>query len=1096
MGDHDSSKTYAQLLHENELLKQQLDSLRTLAQKPDNNLNAVKRQGTLNNYLDNLALQPLSDLYANITQSVAGVFDLRAALFFLFNESETELELRHTHYTPGIKPVFEQIPCRDNTTLKFKLNQSNIDYLRTEPYRLERSFNNLLPGAIPEHFGNALTQQLNLSWFVALTLSYKENLIGILALMGSPENQVPEDDKLSLFTVLTTSTIARKVAEESLAISESRFRLLFDEAPVGYQSLDINGNIKDVNQAWLSLLGYNRNEVIGRYFGDFIAEKSKPYFKDSFGRFKADGQIHCELNMVHKSTKVLNIDLEGRIGLDTDGIFRQTHCILKDITLQRQAEQLIRKREERFEAIANYTANWEIWLDSDGKVIWTNPAAESFTGYTPDEILETADLLTVIVAPEHQETVASILGNPKKEAAVRTFEIRCIRKNQTSFRAEFSWTEIFDKSGNYLGIRLSGHDVTLYRAAEKAIKENERLYRQMVDNAPFGMHFYELNHENDLIFTGANAIADKILGISHKQFIGKPIAQVFPSLGPEIIDAYRESARKNVIWETDQIIYTDQRISGAFEVKAFQTVPEKMVAMFTDITKRKQAEEQLFESRELFEALARVSPVGIFRTDEQGETTYVNPKWSSLTGLKFEDALESRYLSAIHPDDREARLNEWRDAVVHGQPVVSEYRFLHPDGKVVWVQGHAVPEIVNGKIKGYIGTITDISDLKAAGIELLRAKERAEASDKLKATFMGNISHEIRTPLNGIIGFADLIASGGNTFKENEEYIELLSQSINRLTRIIDNIMDVSIMMSGNKSLNKEPFDLDKLCTDIFLKYEFAAQQKSLAFTLNRFSPSSTPLINSDKGLIERILTELTDNAIKFTHTGSVHLECGISAQTLHIQVTDTGIGISPELLPFVFEPFMQEDVYAARYKNSNGLGLAIVNEAVMLLGGKIHVDSSAGQGTRFLVTIPVLADELPAADADKIVAPAVVKKATRILVVEDEEVNLSYLTRVLKSHGIEVQVSKNGSEAVAFIEQGNQTDLVLMDIRMPDMDGFEATRLLKKMRPALKIAAVTAYAGEGEKQACFDAGCDDYIAKPFQKKDLFKMLKRMGIGD
>ncbi len=753
----------------------------------------------------------------------------------------------------------------------------------------------------------------------------------------------------------------------------------------------------------------------------------------------------------------------------------------------------LQKREEVFEAIANYTANWESWFDNNGKIIWTNPASYRFTGYSPDEILAFPDYLNTLVALPDRERVAKVLREAIEGKDQSDVEFTCIRKDKSTFRISVSWNHIFDKNGKALGIRTSGQDITSHRKAEEAVSQSESLYMQMIDNAPFGMHFYQINGLNKLVFTAANPAANRILGIDHTQYIGLPIEEAFPSLlNTDVIQHYRNAALNNTTWVTDQIVYSDNRISGAFEVKAFQTMPGKMVAIFTDITKRKQAEAALDESRQLFEALTRVSPVGIFRTDSKGETTYVNPMWTHLTGLSYKNALESKYLTALHPDDREERVAEWREAVKEGKSVISEYRFLRPDGSIVWVKGHAVPEIVDKKLKGYIGTITDITELKTAEEEIMKAKEKAEASNRLKTTFMGNISHEIRTPLNGIIGFAELISSGDNSKEENDECIDFLNHSINRLTKIIDNIMDVSMMMSGNTTVKNETFSPDELANEVYRRFEQQAARKNLEFKIENNGEKSEKLITCDKSLLTRIINELLDNAIKFTGKGSVNMAYSVENNSFILTIADSGTGISSEFLPFIFEPFVQEDVYSARVNNSNGLGLSIVHEAVMMLGGKVSAESWPGSGTTIMVNLPVIESELQSTAGYKSTMDNGSAKQPVILIVEDEEINMIYLKRLLSQKGYKLLLATNAPDAINFIKQGSHVDLILMDMKMPGMDGFEATRRIKEITPDIKIAAVTAYASDADRDSCIEAGCDEYIAKPFQKNDLFQLLNRM----
>jgi PAS domain S-box-containing protein len=1098
----DQQRSYEELLEENLRLKAWVDSQMSgkISDPGKMTYQGVhqevehRRSLLLKTYALDLACISYQELYSFIISKVFELFSVKLAFISIFDPKKSELKVKYSSLSGADSLTFEKLIGCKITALNIPVSEEQYHYINSEPFRHINSLHELSFGVIPEAAGQLAETALDLGWFIGLGLIHKEKLVGTIVLIGSKTELQPEKEDLSFFSGITANAIGRMVAEEALDESETRFKQLFDEAPVSYQSLTKEGRFLDINPEWLNTFGYKKEDVLGRHISDFITQKSREVFSQKFKTFGKKGVVNYELEMIAKDGNILNIEMVGKIGYTQNGDFRQTHCILKDVTSQRKAEELMREREEVFEAIANYTANWEAWFDANGKIIWTNPASFKFTGYSPAEIIALPDYIDAFVAEHDRERVSAILREALAGKESSSVEFTCIRKDNTTFRISVTWNHIRNKQGKALGIRTSGQDITSHRMAEEAVSYSEGLYKQMIDNAPFGMHFYQVDDQGHLIFTGANPAADKILGIDHAHFIGHTIEQAFPSLvGTEVVGHYREAALHNKTWVNDQIIYADNRFSGAYEVKAFQTVPGRMVALFTDITKRKQAEKDLKENQQLFEALARVSPVGIFRTDINGETTFVNPKWTSLTGLSFNDAMESRYLTAIHPDDREERVAEWREAVKEGKMVVSEYRFLRPDGSIVWVQGNAVPEIADGKLKGHIGTITDISDLKKAEIELLKAKEKAEASNRLKTTFMGNISHEIRTPLNGIIGFAELISSGSNSAEENDECIEFLNHSINRLTKIIDNIMDVSMMMSGNTTIKHETFSIDELIGEIYKKYELQAARKSLEISIVKESDNTGKTIQSDKSLLNRIISELVDNAIKFSNKGNVVISYKLIDNLLALSVSDKGIGISNDFLPFIFEPFIQEDVYSARVNNSNGLGLSIVHEAINILGGRVAAESTPGAGTRISVDIPVVETEINAAEGLKSPSGDIPGKSPVIMIVEDEEINMIYLKRLLSQKGYRLLLATNAPEAIAMIEQGTSVDLILMDMKMPGMDGFEATRKIKALSPGIRIAAVTAYASDSDRDSCFEAGCEEYIAKPFQKNDLYQLLNRMG---
>lgn len=1094
---HDS---FSILRAENSQLKKELEALQTtLLQSEAKNKESIsslhgqlKRQEHLNNYASALSNEPESTFYPFIISEITKIFEAESAIISVFNEKTSELEVKYTNLNRTNKSIISRALGKKISELKIPVTPEQYNLITDLPYTVVNSLSELTFGAISETVGRLIERTLHLSWHIGIGLVFNQKLIGTIVLTGNTKQPKPENNEIAAFSGITANVIGRRISEKALYESETQFLQLLNEAPVGFQTLDSKGNITSVNQLWVSILGYKQQEAAGKPFAHFLSPKSAELFNKKIPTILRQGYFSCELEFIHQEGQVIKTEIHFKTGYDINGRANQILCLFKDLRIQQIAEKLASEQEEIYKAVANHIANWESWFDNTGRVIWTNPAAFQYTGYTPDEILAMPDYISTLVAEEDQARIRKELKNIIAGKKGQNLEFICKRKDQSRFTILMTWSHISDKNGKAMGIRTSGYDITLQRKTEEAFTKSESLYKQMVDNAPFGMHFYEINNDNKLIFTGANPAANKILGIDNSKFKGLTIEEAFPSLAKtKIIQHYRKAALNNNTWVSEQIEYTDQRISGAFEVKAFQTIPGKMVAIFTDITKRKKTEEALNESRQLFEALTRVSPVGIFRTDQYGETTYVNPKWMSLTGLNFEDALDSKYLNAIHPDDRFDRIVEWKNAVAEQKPIVSEYRFLRSDGSIVWVQGHAVPEFADNKLKGYIGSITDITNLKQVEAEMVKAKEKAEASNRLKTTFMGNISHEIRTPLNGIIGFAELIRSGDNTPEENDECMEYLSHSINRLTRIIDNIMDVSVMMSGNININKENFKPADVIRDIFNKYEPEALKKKIAFQLQSPEQDAEQTVNSDKSLITRVITELIDNAIKFTTKGKVILKYVFRNNKLQLRISDTGTGVSKEFLPYIFEPFQQEDVYSARTNNSNGLGLSIVQEAVRLLNGTISAESTLGIGTTISVELPVMYIET--IEVGKTTRERQTKGSAQptILVVEDEEINMIYIKRLLLQKNYNVKLASNGSDAISMIEQGAEIDLILMDMKMPGMDGFETTRIIKTIAPEIKIAAVTAYASEADHNSCIEAGCDDYISKPFQKNDLYQLIER-----
>lgn len=883
-----------------------------------------------------------------------------------------------------------------------------------------------------------------------------------------------------------------KIKSKNLVDKNDLYHTLFETSPSGILLLNETGVILDVNQSMCASTGHEPAELIGKHVSVLALPENITYIDNHLQRILSGETLKHEVTSRRKDgTYYYSLLVESAVTLP-DGK-RGILSVANDITERKLAEAEQKEREIWFRAIANYTANWESMFSPQGRIVWTNPAAERFTGFSPDEIIEMPDFIEVLVAKPDREKAREVLMHALVNPEGKDHFFRCIRKDGTYFWLSLAWTHIRDDNGHLIGIRTSGQDVTLRLEALQALRNSENIYRQMVENAPFGMHFFELNEDNELIFTHSNPAADQILNHDHNKYSGLPVEKAFPALkNTDIPHRYKDAAKSNHTWITEQLAMNSASGHGIYEVKAFQTVPGKMAVIFNDITKRIKAEEQLRESRQLFETLARMAPVGIFRTNAEGETTFVNPKWSALCGLSYAEALQNKYISAIHPDDRDERVKEWKHAIKHKLPVISEYRFVRPDGSIIWVQGQAVPEMVDGQVRGYIGTITDITELIETQNDLRTAKEKAEASNSLKTTFMKNLSHEIRTPLNGIFGFAQLLGSGDYSPEENAEFVSFLEHSINRMTKTIDNTMELSLLMTGNMHRNDAMFNLGSLMQEVFKSQKGNAEKKNLILKLND-PGNKQQMVITDRMMVKRIVEEITDNAIKFTDYGMVNINYRLEDNLINIKISDTGQGISTEYLPLIFEPFMQENVYAPRLNHSTGLGLSIVQGLTSLLGGTVKAESEPEKGTIITLSIPVRSNnKTENTIIDQIPQAASPDKEPLILVVEDEMINMLFIKRLLNRYKCTIIEAKSGKEAVTQAKKHPDIDIILMDIRMPGMDGYQAIELIREINPAINIAAVTAYGGASDREACLAAGCIEYLAKPFHSKDLFNMLRRI----
>ncbi|NQV02949.1 MAG: response regulator [Bacteroidia bacterium] len=382
--------------------------------------------------------------------------------------------------------------------------------------------------------------------------------------------------------------------------------------------------------------------------------------------------------------------------------------------------------------------------------------------------------------------------------------------------------------------------------------------------------------------------------------------------------------------------------------------------------------------------------------------------------------------------------------------------------------------------------------------DLIMALDKATESDKLKSAFLAAMSHELRTPLNAVIGFSDVI---DKTYSMEEilKMTRLINQSGNHLLRIIEDIFDISMIEAGEINVNNKAFDLVPLLHrihELVLDEQDTLRKHHLEITYRPPQHTKELVLISDEGKIKQILLNLLKNALKFTPDGSVEYgwvhEVREDTNYLNFYVKDTGIGISQDVQEFIFDPFRQAEETHTRQFGGTGLGLTISKKLTNILGGKIWVESREGVGSTFFFTIPYDRPEIskpvePVKDAGEIQK----HPGKTILIVEDEDSNYEFLNVILSRLEIDTLHAENGHAAIDLCLSNPGIDLVLMDIKMPVMNGYEATKLIKQERPDLPIIAQTAHAIFGDKEKALEAGCDDYISKPIIKEDLYQLISK-----
>ncbi len=467
----------------------------------------------------------------------------------------------------------------------------------------------------------------------------------------------------------------------------------------------------------------------------------------------------------------------------------------------------------------------------------------------------------------------------------------------------------------------------------------------------------------------------------------------------------------------------------------------------------------------------------------------------NLTGSKRIDIIGENIFLLYHPDSHKEATRFWETFVKTGEVRNFELELRSgPGGKIPVLINVAAVRDVNGEIISGRVVMQDITARKLVEKELLASKEKAEESDKLKSAFLANMSHEIRTPLNGILGFSDLLKDPSLDEKVKVDFINTIDKCSNQLLHIVTDIIDISKIESGVDKAKPVVFNLLELIHETQAFFQPLADLKNLKIIFMNNLPSSLVNIFSDPIKLRNALNNIIDNAIKFTDKGGIEINISDNNNFLLFKISDSGIGIEPAFQKIIFDRFRQVELSNTRDYGGNGLGLSLAKSFTELLGGSVEVDSSIGEGSTFTISIPLVRPEINITDI-KINEPGnsaeIAWSKKTILLAEDEESNSNLIKMILKSSGVNILFAENGSQAVDLCRNEKGISMVLMDIKMPVMDGLAATRLIKSFRNSLPIIATTAYADINDKQMCFDAGCNDYLSKPFRKGDLINMISK-----
>jgi PAS domain S-box-containing protein len=449
----------------------------------------------------------------------------------------------------------------------------------------------------------------------------------------------------------------------------------------------------------------------------------------------------------------------------------------------------------------------------------------------------------------------------------------------------------------------------------------------------------------------------------------------------------------------------------------------------------------------------------------------------------------------LHSDDMNYQLRREQSLVNNGF-FETELRLKHKDGHYVSLSTRSVT--VRGESGEVLGALTisrDITRLKKVHEDLIKANIGAESSKRLKSNFLANISHEIRTPLNSVVGFSNLLLSNNLTKEVKEEYIEHINHNSEKLLQIIGDIIDLSRLESSQIQITYEEASLGKIVNEIIedARQVIRRNEKPIILNVKNHFEDVGDLIFTDRVWLKRVLNHLMDNAVKFTLEGSVEFSYMHENQNIIFKIRDTGIGINKENLGRIFEEFRQEFDGHHRPFEGLGIGLTLAKEVIERMGGKIFVESEKGVGSEFSFSIPYRPAGSPKTKPVSTGSDQVVKtinwSSRKCLLVDDNKDVLIYLNRILTDTGVVILTARSGFEAIEIIKKTPDIDVVLLDMQMPEMNGIEATKEIRKIRKDIPIIAQTAFIFEDDKDIILEAGCDACLIKPIRRDHLLTVM-------
>lgn len=644
--------------------------------------------------------------------------------------------------------------------------------------------------------------------------------------------------------------------------------------------------------------------------------------------------------------------------------------------------------------------------------------------------------------------------------------------------------------------------------AKQVISESEKKYKTIAENTSDGLVVfdkdYTITYASPAYFQLFGFDTDEVIGINEKTIYDRIhpedreelFGQIFRALEQKkkgITYQYRFKLKNGkYIWREDSArFFYDENGDHINSYVVCRDITERMEAAFS-------LEQSEFRFKKMFENMP--SGVAVYKPVNQGndfEFIDINNSAEKITRILNKSVIGKTLLEEFPNMDKTSLYRALKQVYDSGGDVYLEPFFYKDEKREGWRENY-IYKLPSGEIVAIFDDVTDKMNFREKLLkqneELKIARDKAEESNHLKTAFLNNISHEFRTPLNGILGFASLITKPDLQSRQRQLYSEQITQSSERLLDIVTDIVEIARVQSNSTVLNLSPVNIRHLIYESIKNVQSKIGSKNIDFRV--FIPDDLDIsLETDEFKISRSIKHLLENAIKFTSEGTVELTTGlVNGNHLFIKVMDTGTGIAEDLQNVIFEPFRQVETLMTRNYGGNGVGLPLIKAYMNMLGGTVDLKSTEEVGTTVHLNIPLSAylDEKKHKSVSMTDIPP--EKDKKVLIVDDELANCIYMKEVLGELDVKIMCAENGKEAVDYCKEKPVIDIVLMDIKMPIMDGYEATKRIKDENPEITVIAQTAFTSDRDVQRIKNHGFDDYLSKPIRREELRNVLK-MYIG-